>query len=89
MDTLKARLEFYMRQKGFNPTNLSRRAGLSITSVRDILQHPGKPDPRITTVVKLCKALDIKPYQLSPDIEEFYRHAKDWPDRNEKPTSAF
>jgi DNA-binding phage protein len=80
MDTLKARLEFYMRQEGFNPTSLSRQAHLSLTAVRDILQHPGNPDPRITTLVKLCQALGIKPYQLSPDIDKLYPNYKGKPD---------
>ena len=71
-DTFKKRLEFYMIKKGFNPTSLSRKARLNVTAVRDILKHSGNPNPRIDTFAKLCHALGVSPYHLSPDFEKLY-----------------
>jgi transcriptional regulator with XRE-family HTH domain len=70
MNDLKSRIRFYMRKKGFNPTSLSRRAQLNATAVRDILEHEKTPNPRIDTFIKLCRALEVSPSQLSPDIEK-------------------
>ena len=70
MDDFKARLRFFMRENGFNPTSLSKKAQLNATAVRDILEHDGTPNPRIDTFVKLCRALGVKPSQLSPDLEK-------------------
>jgi hypothetical protein len=70
MDDLKTRLRFYMRESGLNPTSLSRKAQLNATAVRDILEHPKTPNPRIDTFIKLCRALGVKPGQLSPDMEK-------------------
>lgn len=72
MNDFKTRLEFYMRKKGFNPTSLSRKAQLSATAVRDILEHEGVPNPRIDTFAKLCHALGVSTYHLSPDFEKLY-----------------
>jgi len=69
MNDLKTRLRFYMRKNGFNPTSLSREAGLNATAIRDILEHPGTPNPRIDTFVKICHALQVNPSQLSPALE--------------------
>ena len=68
-DTFKSRLKFYMDLNKLNPTSLSRKAGLNVTAVRDILKHDGTPNPRIDTFVKICAALGINPIQLSPDLE--------------------
>ena len=70
MDDFKTRLRFYMRERGLNPTSLSRRAQLNATAVRDLLEHATMPNPRIDTFVKLCRALGIKPSQLSPEMEQ-------------------
>lgn len=72
MDTFKKRLEFYMKKKGFNPTSLSRKARLSTTAVRDMLEHPGNPNPRIDTFLKLCLALEVLPHQLFPECAALY-----------------
>jgi transcriptional regulator with XRE-family HTH domain len=72
MDDFKTRLKFYMRKRGFNPTSLARKAHLSATAVRDILEHEGTPNPRIDTFAKLCYALNVSPYHLSPDFEKTY-----------------
>jgi hypothetical protein len=70
MDSFKSRLEFYMLKNGLNPTSLSKKARLNVTAVRDILQHNGTPNPRIDTFVKLCRALDVNPYNLLPALRE-------------------
>ena len=72
MDTFKRRLEFYMNRVGLNPTSLSRKARLSITTVRDILEHSANPKPRIDTFAKLCRALGVSPHHLSPDFSDLY-----------------
>jgi transcriptional regulator with XRE-family HTH domain len=72
MDTFKTRLRFYMKQAGLNPTSLSRKAGLNVTAVRDILAHEGTPNPRIDTFIKLCRALGVSPEQLSPDFASLH-----------------
>ena len=71
MDSLKERLEFYMKRSGLNPTSLSRKAWLNITAVR-ILQHEGTPNPRIDTFTELCRALGVSPYHLSPNFADLY-----------------
>lgn len=71
METLKDRLKHHLKQSGLNPTSLAKKAGLSMTSVRDILAH-ADPKPRIDTFIKLCRALEIRPHQLSSDIERLY-----------------
>ena len=72
MDSFKSRLLFYMIKAGFNPTSLAKRAGLNTTAIRDILKHPGTPNPRIDTFIKLCTALDLEPHQLSLDFANLY-----------------
>jgi len=72
MSNLKERLEFYMTKAGLNPTSLSRKARLNITAVRDILQHPGTPNPRIDTFIKLCQALGVGAHQLSSEFERLF-----------------
>lgn len=61
-----------MIEKAFNPSNLSRKAGLNATAVRDILEHEGTPNPRIDTFIKLCCALGVSPHQLSPELAKLY-----------------
>ena len=70
--SFKERLEFYMNREGFTPTSLSKKAQLNMTAVRDILEHEGTPNPRIDTFAKLCYALNVSPYHLSPDFEKTY-----------------
>ncbi len=72
MDNFKTRLQFYMIKAGFNPTSLAKRAGLNTTAIRDILKHPGTPNPRIDTFIKLCAALGLEPHQLSLDFANLY-----------------
>ncbi len=84
MDNFKARLKFYMRERGLNPTSLSRKAQLNQTAVRDILKTEGSPNPTIGTFIKLCVALNVTPCQLSPDLEKLYDAcAADKPDAGE------
>lgn len=77
MDNLKSLLKFHMERKGLNPTSLSKKAHLSTTAVRDILKHGSNPYPRIDTFVKLCRALDVSPHQLSPLFANLYPHEED------------
>jgi hypothetical protein len=72
MNTFKKRLEFYMIKEKFNPTSLSRAAGLNITAVRDILAHKGDPNTGINTLIKLCRALNVTLHQLHPAVENLY-----------------
>jgi DNA-binding XRE family transcriptional regulator len=72
MDQFKQRLAYYMKKAGLNPTSLAKKAGLSQTAVRDILDHVGDPNPRIDTFIKLCRALGLRPYHLSAQIERLY-----------------
>jgi hypothetical protein len=72
MDTFKTRLEFHMARAGLNPTSLSRKAGLNTTGVRDILKHKGAADPRMSTFIKLCVALEVAPHVLSPELLNLY-----------------
>jgi len=72
MPTFKKRLEYYMLREGLRPSSLSKKAGLNITAVRDILTHKGSPAPRISTFVSLCKALNVYPHQLHPGVAKLY-----------------
>jgi DNA-binding Xre family transcriptional regulator len=72
MDNFKTRLESYMIKRGLNPTSLSKKANLNGTAVRDMLKHRGMPDPRVSTLAKLCQALDVPPHVLSPALSKFY-----------------
>ncbi len=72
MDTFKKRLKFYMIREGLNPASLSRKAQLNITAVRDILEHEGNPNTGINTFLKLCRALGVTGYQLSPEGAKLY-----------------
>ena len=77
MDNIKTLLKFHMERKGLNPTSLSKKAGLNITAVRDILQHGSNPYPRIDTFTKLCRVLEVSPHQLSPLFRDLYPHEQD------------
>lgn len=77
MDNLKTLLKFHMERKGLNPTSLSKKAGLNVTAVRDILAHDADPYPRIDTFTKLCRALEVRPHQLSPLFRDLYSHEED------------
>ena len=77
MDSFKALLKFHMQRKGLNPTSLSKKARLSTTAVRDILEHESTPYPRIDTFTKLCRALNVSPHQLSSLFADLYPHDQD------------
>ena len=76
MDSFKTRLEFYMIRAGLNPTRLSRKARLNTTAVRDMLKHSGAPDPRVSTLAKLCHALGVPPHVLSPELSKLYSQSQ-------------
>ena len=71
MDTFKKRLEYWMKKRGYKDKPLALKAGLNETAVRDILGDRVK-SVRVDTMVALCGALDIRPHQLSPEIESLY-----------------
>ena len=78
MNDLKSLLKFHMQRQGLNPTSLSKKARLSTTAVRDILEHDTTPYPRIDTFAKLCRALNVPPHQLSPLLfAGLYPHAQE------------
>lgn len=56
-------LRAIMEARGYNPRNLSLRAGLNATAVRDILEGRAKY-PRYDTIEALSKALTLTPDQL-------------------------
>lgn len=85
MNNLKTLLKFHMERKGLNPTSLSKKAGLSSTAVRDILEHDSTPFPRIDTFAKLCRALEVSPHQLSPLFADLYTHEQDPFDKFHEP----
>lgn len=64
-----AELATLMQEQGENPTSLSRRAGLGVTAVRDILEGRSS-NPRLGTVKKLAQALNVKPDRLIALIGE-------------------
>lgn len=65
----KRNLEKILKTRGdtLNPKKLSVMAGLGETAVRDILQNRSA-SPKLETVHKLAKALDIGVYELIPSL---------------------
>jgi len=59
---IRAALESHMARKGISGRDLSREAGLNETAVRDLLNKV--TDPRIGTLCRLAKALDVSPETL-------------------------
>lgn len=68
--TFKKNLARHMKSNGYNPTSLARKMRVNVTFVRDILQHPGNPHPRIDTFLRLCKVLKVTPEQLYSGFKE-------------------
>lgn len=65
----KRNLEKILKTRGdtLNPKKLSVMAGLGETAVRDILQNRSA-SPKLETVHKLAKALNIGVYELIPSL---------------------
>ena len=66
MEKIKLLLIKAIEKKGTNPARLSQEAGLDISAVRKILDGSVKGTPKIDTLYKLSKALDIYPSELLP-----------------------
>jgi hypothetical protein len=58
------RLHFWLLRLAVTPYRLAKRTGLSRQGVLNLLK-PGA-DPRLSTVVKVAKALNIEPANLVP-----------------------
>jgi repressor LexA len=58
VDEVRAALRRVMDRKGIRPKPLAKRAGLGDTSVRDLLDNPGR-DIKIGTLHKLADALEV------------------------------
>lgn len=71
MKTLKENLTFLMTKRGLNPKSLSKAAGLNETYVRDILIEKMKM-PGMDKLAKLCKALEVMPHELMPELRDLY-----------------
>lgn len=52
-------------KQGFSLRDLAKRAGLSISTLSEI--ENSKTDPRLSSVRKICKALDRYGYELWPE----------------------
>lgn len=70
MDSLQERLEYWMKIRNTNPKRLSRDAGLHETYIRDVLKRTANPG--LDKIAKICRALDIRPHDLVPEIRDFY-----------------
>lgn len=66
MEKIKSLLLKAIEKKGTNPARLALDAGLDISAVRKILDGSVKGTPKIDTLYKLSKALDIYPSELLP-----------------------
>ncbi len=65
-----------------NPKRLSREAGLGETAVRDILQNRSH-SPRLDTIQKLAKALNVPIYRLIPSmIDQSYEEIQSLREEN-------
>ena len=60
---IKQRIETRMKEMGFNPTQLSKLAGLNQTYVRDLLAA-GDPNPRVKHLSALAETLDVSVHYL-------------------------
>lgn len=70
MDSFRNRLKHWMKIRGIKAKTLSKKAGLHETYVRDALKRTEAPN--LVNIAKLCKALDIYPHDLVPEIREIY-----------------
>lgn len=59
MKNIKERIEFIMQERGLRAKELSSKANLNETAIRDILKGRSK-NPRIDTTRKIAKALNIR-----------------------------
>lgn len=66
VEEVRAALRRVMERKGIKPKPLAKRAGLGDTSVRDLLDNPGR-DIKIGTLQKLAGALDVNVEDLLGD----------------------
>lgn len=53
------KLEFYMREKGYNTSSLSKESTVAYTTIRSMLEKDLK-NSSIDNVIKICKVLGIK-----------------------------
>ncbi|MDD7972459.1 helix-turn-helix domain-containing protein [Roseinatronobacter alkalisoli] len=59
-DVFRRNLLHFMKLRGFSAASLSRKAGLNSRAVKDI-EERRTGSPRISTVFKLARALDMAP----------------------------
>lgn len=64
-DELQSRLRAIIQERGLDMKTLSKMAGLGETAVRDILER--RPDPKISTVAAIAKALGVSLDELAGD----------------------
>ncbi|MBR3370556.1 MAG: helix-turn-helix transcriptional regulator [Rhodobacteraceae bacterium] len=62
-EIFRKNLLHYMKLRGFSAASLSRKAGLNSRAVKDI-EERRTGSPRISTVFKLARALEIPPEVL-------------------------
>jgi transcriptional regulator with XRE-family HTH domain len=81
-DHLRHTLTRLREQRGMNPNDLARQAGLNLRAVRDI-EEGRSQSPKVSTVVSLAKALGVsvslligeEPVEgLRKELVEFLRH---------------
>jgi len=63
METVSERLDYMMKKKGVNQVELAKLTGISQGRITNIVTGKTK-DPQGTTIMKICKALDINPFWL-------------------------
>ncbi|WP_439560815.1 helix-turn-helix domain-containing protein [Roseinatronobacter sp.] len=59
-EVFRRNLLYYMKSRGFSAASLSRKAGLNNRAVKDI-EERRTGSPRISTVFKLARALEVSP----------------------------
>lgn len=63
---LGEKLKKIREEKGLSMSELHRRSGLSVSYIHYL--ETGKNEPTVTTLLRLCKALDVAPsYFLGED----------------------
>jgi len=67
LEGVREKLRVAMERKGLKPKPLAQRANLGDTSVRDILDNPGR-DIRVGTLQKIAGAMDV-------DVTDFFGNA--------------
>lgn len=68
VEEVRAAIRRVMERKGIKPKPLSKRAGLGDTSVRDLLDNPGR-DIKVGTLHKIAGALEVNVGDLLGDNE--------------------